>query len=695
MNRSTVHLLDLPNEILFNILKKLDNVDVLYSLFGINNDRLDSIAREETFSNILNFVSTVHNIIINDSIVDRFCNKILPQICYNVKCLIVEPMFMERILLATHYSNLTELKLFNFQRVSSLQYFTDDSPFRHIFKQQITKLDLINEDWECAIESLIDYTKKVYAHILTCFENLEHLNVIQTSIRAYPGLAVRYLPSSVFSSSTLTYLCINVGTLTDCLCLLDGRLKQLTTFIVRVYCMDIDSSINHTMVEYDNNIVRLLRRMLYLEKLTLYLCIACQGAFIDPIYLLHEFTMYMSRLYSFNFYLSTENNTNDLIHYLSNNDVKRNHTNIGHQEVLDMVCFSVNTATYHIFTLPFEFAKLMSVGNIFPNIIFNYVIELWVHDVVPFEYEFFVRISKAFPLLKHFYVSIFASLSFNTEVSSPNIESCEVVKYPHLTLLDIRRTNINYVEQFLNETITHLPCLSELRVVYEELRIITNDFTRKATQRNCVNVRRLITGRDIVASNRALCLHAASVDNLIFICYPLNIYIVVDGYCYFVTSSHALYPCKLRYFVLQIAHLGSLCYTCLATLDQYLLSSRNVRIHQMNFDACQTKQCIVIVFILIALHSIAMAVYFGDINHHCAFVSDVYALYYLFAVIILLYSVIPTLFLLIFGSLTLIQLQAVTSRSARQDQQLSRMHLIQSVSVVQGTAKWSRSRDRD
>ncbi|CAF4884913.1 unnamed protein product [Rotaria sp. Silwood2] len=125
MNRSAVHLLDLPNEILFNSLKKLDNVDVLYSLFGINNDRLDSIAQEETFSTILNFVSIVHNIIINDSILDRFCNNVLPQIYYNVKCLIVESASMERILLATHYPNWTQLKIFNFQRDScSLRYFT-------------------------------------------------------------------------------------------------------------------------------------------------------------------------------------------------------------------------------------------------------------------------------------------------------------------------------------------------------------------------------------------------------------------------------------------------------------------------------------------------------------------------------------------------------------------------------------------
>ncbi len=36
-----------------------------------------------------------------------------------------------------------------------------------------------------------------------------------------------------FSSSTLTKLCINVYSFDDCLALLDGRLKQLTTFVVQ------------------------------------------------------------------------------------------------------------------------------------------------------------------------------------------------------------------------------------------------------------------------------------------------------------------------------------------------------------------------------------------------------------------------------------------------------------------------------
>ncbi|CAF3671279.1 unnamed protein product [Rotaria sp. Silwood1] len=518
MNLSSVHLLDLPNEMLFNILKKLENVDVLYSFFGINNERLEKIIEDEFFSNSLNIASITENSTIIDSILDRFCDYILPRIYFNVKCFIVEPEFMERILLATPYPNLTELKLFNFQRDSSLHYFTDNSSLEHILKEQIIKLDLIHKDDGYEIISSKVYTKTVYAHILTYGEKLEHLNVTASSNFVYPSLSIRYLPSNTFSSSTLTYLCINVQTFTDFVCLLDGHLKQLSTLIVQFYQMDTDSSVVHNLddipnlkcfslihygliEECDNKIVSHLRRMINLEKLTLYLRLVFERIFIDPIYLINEFSMHMSRLHSFKFYISTKNNRNDLVRYLSNNDIKQNYVNIGYQEVSNIVQFVANTVTYHVFTLPFQFSQLIYIGNIFPNILFTHVIDLCVHDEFPFEHEFFLRISKAFPKLKRFCVMNSRPLSYDVEKLSDNtVQPYKIVEYPHLTFLDISWANGYYVEQFLNETKTHLPRLSKLRVRYEELRIITKDFTREITRRNCANVTRLIIERTIVGS---------------------------------------------------------------------------------------------------------------------------------------------------------------------------------------------------
>jgi hypothetical protein len=119
MNRSNVHLLDLPDEILLLILKKLNNVDVLYSLLDINNGRLNILAQQNTFTNILK-IPTIYDY----SLINRLCIDILPRIHHNVKCFIFDSFCMKRFLLATDYPNLTELKILHFKQKFALGYLT-------------------------------------------------------------------------------------------------------------------------------------------------------------------------------------------------------------------------------------------------------------------------------------------------------------------------------------------------------------------------------------------------------------------------------------------------------------------------------------------------------------------------------------------------------------------------------------------
>ena len=58
----------------------------------------------------------------------------------------------------------------------------------------------------------------------------------------FPLFLLSNLSSNTFSSSTLTYLNVNVLYFTDCLHLLDGRLKQLHTCIINISDMDEDFS---------------------------------------------------------------------------------------------------------------------------------------------------------------------------------------------------------------------------------------------------------------------------------------------------------------------------------------------------------------------------------------------------------------------------------------------------------------------
>ncbi|CAF3191566.1 unnamed protein product [Rotaria socialis] len=123
-------------------------MDVLYSLLDIKNQQLHIIAQDKIFTNILNFVpilSTNDNSSISNRKLDRFCFEILPQIHHNVKCLILESVSIERILYAVEYPNLTQLKIFNFNKEIISRYFKDDSVFQHICKQ-ITDLSLIGNE---------------------------------------------------------------------------------------------------------------------------------------------------------------------------------------------------------------------------------------------------------------------------------------------------------------------------------------------------------------------------------------------------------------------------------------------------------------------------------------------------------------------------------------------------------------------
>ncbi|CAF4328732.1 unnamed protein product, partial [Rotaria sordida] len=63
-------------------------------------------------------------------------------------------------------------------------------------------------------------------------------------------LSLDNLPLTICSSSTLYKLSVSVTNFGDCLALLDGRLKQLTTFIVIIDNMIYNSSIVYNMIVF-------------------------------------------------------------------------------------------------------------------------------------------------------------------------------------------------------------------------------------------------------------------------------------------------------------------------------------------------------------------------------------------------------------------------------------------------------------
>jgi hypothetical protein len=111
LKHSSVELNHLPDKILIYILKKLSNVEVLYSLIDVH-----TIAHDRVFINYLKLMKCILDESIDSlpkSIVDRFCLQILPEIHHQIKWLDLEASSMKRILFATNYPHLYGLGLYD------------------------------------------------------------------------------------------------------------------------------------------------------------------------------------------------------------------------------------------------------------------------------------------------------------------------------------------------------------------------------------------------------------------------------------------------------------------------------------------------------------------------------------------------------------------------------------------------------
>lgn len=136
MKHSLIQLIDLPDEILVLIFKTLSNIDILYSLMGINI-KLTQFLHDPIFTNYLTlFKCSSNNLIypLDNTILDRFCLQILPEIHHKIKWLNLESLSMERILLVNVYSNLHGLGLYNIEEETFRHLFAgkkDDNPSTH------------------------------------------------------------------------------------------------------------------------------------------------------------------------------------------------------------------------------------------------------------------------------------------------------------------------------------------------------------------------------------------------------------------------------------------------------------------------------------------------------------------------------------------------------------------------------------
>ncbi|CAF3472364.1 unnamed protein product [Rotaria socialis] len=512
MNHSTVNILALCDEMVLAILNKLNNMDVLYSLIGVNK-KLDSLVRDITFTQSIDLVtisSNEHNDSRNKSILDRFCFDIIPRIQHNIESLTLDPLSIDRVLCIGNYSKLHKVALVNVQFEIASRIFNNESSFVRNFKHQIFDLTVtINADRTG--EHICKLFTNVFTIIFIMFTNLIYLDFRSINdCLSSPRSLNKFLSPTIYSSN-IVHLNVRVYNFNDCLCLLDGDLSQLHTFIVQVdtiyntsmiiNIMKTVSTLKHFSLtsyrrtrEYDNKILPLLRQMLQLEKLTLSLRVCSRTSLIDGTHLLNDILSEMSHLHTFIFNIITQSTMMNKELLPTPDDVSRPLIQRGYNVGCYTDFCQMEMCQCHIYSLPFTMERMDTLSNKFPGGLFMTVRHLVTqHLFRPFEHDFFVRISHAFPLLnKLILMNKNEQEEKLTYQKNEHEQTSSIIEFSHLMILNFTISALDYAEQFLSDVIARLPCLNTLCIKYIDLVCVTQNFRNNAARANCSKLQHTI-----------------------------------------------------------------------------------------------------------------------------------------------------------------------------------------------------------
>ncbi len=257
-NAIEMNMLDLPDEILLLILKKMNVVDALFRQNGLHS-RLDQLLFDPVYVRELDFTIKSWDDSIspmNDLIIDRVCEKILPYINDKIIKLTLEPNSIERVLRVVDYPKLSSLSLMNFSK-KTLQHFTgNDNYLFEINKYSISflgnpsRIELMNKQITHLNIDIIDDTDNdndelnLFEFILSLSKCLIDLTFHQSTQFEDRNLPILQFSSTIYPS--LTKLNIRLNTLEECLFLFDGRFPSLSHCLVYIHkIFSISSSIDN------------------------------------------------------------------------------------------------------------------------------------------------------------------------------------------------------------------------------------------------------------------------------------------------------------------------------------------------------------------------------------------------------------------------------------------------------------------
>ncbi|CAF1446521.1 unnamed protein product [Adineta ricciae] len=356
-------------------------------------------------------------------------------------------------------------------------------------------------------ERIKELFTNIFDNILILCPKLIYLNFHSQDVCTDISRPFLTVPSTACYLSNIVHLNIGVCSFDDCLCLLNGYFTQLQTLIVKIgHIIDTSKIIRnsktvsdlkcfsltsfHRTDEYDTQVLPLLHRMLQLEELTLSLVVDGRTSLIDGTHLVDNILNKLSYLQVFIFNIITEYVRIDEELLPTLDEIKRPLVEMG----FDVNCYIDYNEFYkcqcHIYSLPVTIDAMHIHSGKFQGGLFMTVRELYLKDLVrSFEHVFFAQIAQAFPLLKKLTI-------FNRNKLIQQQAKCEstasTIEFSHLVILNVAMSHIDYAKQFLFDFNTCLPSLNRLHIKYEDLVIVTENFTNKNAYSNCSKLQHII-----------------------------------------------------------------------------------------------------------------------------------------------------------------------------------------------------------
>jgi hypothetical protein len=228
-----------------------------------------------------------------------------------------------------------------------------------------------------------------------------------------------------------------------------------------------------------------------LEKLDLYLTICTDGRFIDGNDLKKNILNHMSQLNQFTFDIRSVMFINNEMNLPSQEDIQRTFEDFQYTKIISCVDYfrERKTGQCHVYSHPFLMECYENITNNFPDGLYQYVRVVSLYDELPFEHEFFFRISQSFPFMEK--LSLVNRQPQNhkqSDKSMNDIHNSSIVKYSHLTELNIHKVHDDYIEEFLCNSKTYFGNHILLGIDFESVQRVTHHFTRDSTRINCAKI---------------------------------------------------------------------------------------------------------------------------------------------------------------------------------------------------------------